>query len=136
MARRQRPPTVSPEAQEANRRYIEERLAAGRRPVRFRYQAGDQPGTQSTATPLRFLSPDTVLTIDHATRTPRAFRLDQLETLSEDEPRPEPMRVGGPSEIEAGREYRRKRKALGASAPDPAMDAPIPDYFFTPDRRP
>lgn len=116
---------------EANRAYIEQRMAEGRRPIRFRYNSGSQSGTQAEVIPLRMINERTFLGLDLSTRTPRSFSIDRLETLSEDEPREDPFRVGDPAEIAQGEEYRRTRRKKS----QPQVEAP-PEVEFIPDRRP
>lgn len=117
---------------DANRTYIESLMASGRRPFRFRYNSGGQAGTQVEAVPLRMINERTFLGLDLSTRTPRSFSIDRLETLSEDEPREDPFRVGDPATIAQGEEYRRNRR----KTKQPAPQEPEPGIEFTPDRRP
>ena len=118
----------------ANRAYIEQQLAAGRRPVRFRYAGGRQKGAQGTMTPLRFLKDsDTLMGIDHSVRGPRSFKLKDLDTLSDDEPRPEPERLGDPAEVERNEAFRAKRKRGVDAGVDEQLGTNL--MRFVPDRQ-
>lgn len=127
-------PYISPNL-EANRAYIEELLRSNRPMLRFRYMHGRQAGTQGTITPLRFVNDNTVLGIDHSTRTPRSYRIDRMETLSEDEPREEPYRVGDPEEIVRGEEWRRRRQQGQELGVDEQLGLDLRSLRFRPDRR-